>query len=95
MYRKIVVSTGSALFLSLVALLAVAPPARGSDTLTLLLFGRESFDRSASPYARTFAVPSTQGTFSMNLINGDGAGNDPISSAIIKVNGTTGVAPVW
>jgi RHS repeat-associated protein len=75
-----------------VTVLSLLFPAFGfsSDTLTLTLFGPEAFFRDPSgPVLRNFTVPSTQGTFTLTLKNGDDAGNNKISSATVKVNGAT------
>src|SRR5574341_1521519 len=66
-------------------------PASGypSDNVTWTLFGPESFSRSSGVALRNFNVPSTQGTFTLRLKNGDDAGNNKVSSATVKVNGAT------
>ncbi|MDA8178745.1 MAG: PASTA domain-containing protein [Deltaproteobacteria bacterium] len=71
---------------------ASAAPALSSDTVTLTHFGPESFVRNTgapSPVVRTFNVPSAQGTFTLRVINGTGAGDNAVSSAVVDVNGTT------
>lgn len=67
-------------------------PASASGTLTLPLFGPESFVRNTgapSPVVRTFNVPAAQGTFTLDVINGTGGGDNAVSSAVVEVNGTT------
>jgi hypothetical protein len=84
-------STTLCLALLLVAM-AFAGPALSSDTVTLTHFGPESFVRNTgapSPVVRTFNVPSAQGTFTLRVINGTGAGDNAVSSAVVDVNGTT------
>ncbi len=77
-------------FCAAVLLGLVYPPgAHSTDTVTLTLFGPESFQRSTSPILRNFNVPATQGTFTLFLTNGDGAGHDMVSSATVLVNGAT------
>ena len=71
---------------------ASAAPALSSDTVTLTLFGPESFVRNTgapSPVVRTFNVPAAQGTFTLDVINGTGAGDNAVSSAVVDVNGST------
>ncbi len=38
---------------------------------------------------RAFSVPGTQGSFALRLDNGSAAGENQVSSAVVKVNGTT------
>lgn len=59
------------------------------NTITHMLHGPEQFNCSAGTSSRTFSCPSSQGAFTMNVVNGDGNGANTISSAIITINGTT------
>ena len=67
-----------------------------SDTVALNLFPTEAFHRDpGKPTAevRTFTVPATQGTFVLHVVNGDGATDNLVSSAVVRVNGATIVRP--
>ncbi len=74
--------------LSILSVLLCPAFTYSSDVLTLLLFGREYFNGSGTSFNRTFSVPTLEGTYALNVINGNGAGNNTVSSAIIRVNGT-------
>ncbi len=84
--RRVLVSTTLALLLA-----AGASSAAGPATVTLPLFAPEVFQRSTTAPAtvtRTFVVPATSGAFTLHVQNGDGATDNLVSAAVIKVNGT-------
>jgi len=65
-----------------------------SNTVTMNLFPPEAFYRNAgapAPFVRTFDVPSLRGIFVLHLGNGSPAGENLVSSAVVKVNGVTAV----
>ncbi|MHB8832979.1 MAG: PKD domain-containing protein [Desulfobacteria bacterium] len=79
---------GSVVVLGLLLLPAVAVFA--ADMVTVPLFPGEVFYRdTGAPFAvtRTFTVPATEGTFVLRLVNGDGATDNLVSSAVVRVNG--------
>lgn len=84
-YRRILFPAAVVLLLTASELLAA-----GTSTVTLPLFSPEVFHRSTSAPAtvvRTFLVPAATGSFTLHVQNGDGATDDLVSAAVIKVNG--------
>lgn len=66
-----------------------------SDNVTLNLFPTQVFYRDPGKpdsIVCIFNVPSSQGTFSLHVQNGDGAKDNLVSSAVINVNGMALVA---
>lgn len=63
------------------------------STISRTLFAPETFTRShGTSFSRTFSVPSSQGSFNLHVVNGDGAGHNRVSSGTVKVNGVTVVS---
>jgi len=80
---------GSIVILGMLLLPAAAVFA--ADTVTVPLFPGEVFYRdTGAPMAvtRTFTVPATEGTFNLRVVNGDGATDNLVSSAVVRVNGS-------
>ncbi len=80
----------TAVLLALAYLLFPPPGVMASDTVTVPLFPGEVFHRdTGQPTAvvRSFSVPATEGTFLLRLVNGDGATDNLVSSAVVRVNG--------
>lgn len=59
-----------------------------ASTITQTLVGPERFNYASSTYTKSFPCPSAQGSFTINVVDGDGQGHDTISSANISINGT-------
>jgi hypothetical protein len=96
MKRRTRVVFGPATLLSILLFLLAAAGSFASDTVALNLFPTEAFQRdTGKPTAvvRTFTVPATTGTFTLHVTNGDGATDNLVSSAVIRVNGATIVTP--
>jgi len=82
----------SATFPLILLLVSCASLAFASDTATVSLFSPDAFYRNTGapgPVVRTFSVPAVEGTFALRVENGDGATDNLISSAVVKVNGVT------
>jgi beta-lactam-binding protein with PASTA domain len=78
-----------AAFLLLYFLSFLAPvPAVAFEPLSVPLHGPEILNYTTGTITRSFTCPSTQGSFNLHVVNGDGAGNGTVSSAVIKVNGS-------
>ncbi len=84
------VGISSFLFAAIAALAVV--PSFASDTVTLTLFPSENISSAQGKVTRTFSVPATQGTFTLTVVNGDGAGGQAASSGTVKINGSTVVS---
>ncbi len=83
--RRILVTTAMVLLLT-----AGVSSAAGPATATVPLFSPEVFQRSTSAPAavtRNFVVSATTGTFTLHVQDGDGAADNLVSAAVIKVNG--------
>jgi RHS repeat-associated protein len=83
--RRLCLPIFSALFV--LAVLQASAVFAGT-TITRTLFGPERFNYSSSTYTRTFSCPSTQGSFTLTVVNGDGHDDHFASSTVIKVNNT-------
>jgi len=85
-FLRISIPAAAVLLMTAGRLLAV-----GTASVTLPLFAPEVFHRntgSPTTIVRTFSVPATGGTFTLHVLNGDGATDNLVSAAVIKVNGT-------
>ncbi|HEY3489694.1 MAG TPA: hypothetical protein VGK27_06195 [Candidatus Deferrimicrobiaceae bacterium] len=78
----------SCTLLLLSLLLPIPDASYAGSTITEKLYGPERFNYLSSTYTRTFSCPSTQGSFTLTVIDGDGNGNNTVSSAVIKINTT-------
>jgi RHS repeat-associated protein len=76
-------------FILLLLFLSLPRTSRSGTTITQTLHGPERFNYSSSTYTRTFSCPSTQGSFTLKVVNGDGDDDHFASSTLIKVNNTT------
>jgi len=84
-FLRISIPAAAVLLMTAARLFAV-----GTATVTLPLFAPEVFHRntgSPTTLVRTFSVPATEGTFTLHVQNGDGATDNLVSAAVIKVNG--------
>jgi hypothetical protein len=91
LYRRIILLAAAVQLLMASQLFAA-----GTATVALPLFPAEVFHRSTSAPAtvvRSFSVPDTRGSFTLHVQNGDGATDNLVSAAVIKVNGVMVVRP--
>lgn len=92
MNRRFLRAAGLFISLFVIVTAGAAPPSPASDTVVLTLFQPETVYSSQGQVARSFAVPATQGAFTLRVVNGDGAGYGAASSGSIKINGATVVS---
>lgn len=78
------------LFFVAAATLLLPRQSSATGTVSVVLHPPEVFSRStgaAGPVVRSFTVPSAAGSFTLRVTNGNGIGEEGVSSAVIKVNG--------
>lgn len=84
---------GRMVLLTIFILTQIAIPSYACPPDYVTLYGPETFYYQSAAYSRTFNCPSTTATsFTMTLVNGDGAGHNEVNAATVKVNGTTVVS---